>query len=107
MESPYTFDSSNHRKVLEVNGVAAVPTNKVYIGTGAIYFASLYMYTRKFLRIDGNAVTAAAFAAFSLPAAYAYARFFLSDAETEAALLNNSKEGIWMTKVWTTIYLKP
>ena len=93
MESPYTFDSVNHRKVLEVNGAPAIPTNKVYIGTGMLYFMSLYMYSRKFLRIDGNAVTACAFAGASLPAAYAYARFFLSDAETEAALLNNSKEG--------------
>jgi hypothetical protein len=92
MESPYTFDPSNSRKVHTLNGDEVVPTNKVYIGTGALYFMSLYMYSRKFLRIDGNAVTAAAFAGASLPAAYAYARFFLSDAETEAALLNNSKE---------------
>ena len=92
MESPYTFDPSNSRKVATLNGDEVVPTNKVYIGTGALYFMSLYMYSRKFLRIDGNAVTAAAFAGASLPAAYAYARFFLSDAETEAALLNNSKE---------------
>ena len=93
MESPYTFDSSNHRKVLEVNGVPAVQSNKVMVGTGAIYLTSLYLYSRKFLRVDGNAVTAAAFAGASLPAAYAYARFFLSDAETEAALENNAKEG--------------
>ena len=93
MESPYTFDPSNSRKVATLNGDEVVPTNKVYIGTGALYFMSLYMYSRKFLRIDGNAVTACAFAGASLPAAYAYARFFLSDPETEAALLNNSKEG--------------
>jgi hypothetical protein len=64
----------------------------VYIGTSVIYVASLYMYSRKYLRVDGNAVTACAFAGASLPAAYAYARFFLSDSETEAALLNNLKE---------------
>ena len=93
MESPYRFDSKNSRKVLEVNGVEAVANNKVYIGTSAIYLMSLYMYSRKFLRVDGNVVTAAAFAGASLPAAYAYARFFLSDPETEAALLNNSREG--------------
>jgi hypothetical protein len=93
MESPYTFDASNSRRVLEVNGVTAVPTNKVYIGTGALYLCSLYLYSRKFLRVDGNAVTACAFAGASLPAAYSYARFFLSDPETEAALINNAKEG--------------
>jgi len=45
------------------------------------------------LRIDGNAVAAGAFAAFSLPAAYAYSKFFLSTAEDEAAIMNNTREG--------------
>ena len=51
------------------------------------------MYNRRFLRVDGNAVAAGAFAVAALPAAYAYSRFFLSSAEEEAALLNNATEG--------------
>lgn len=88
MENPYTFDPTNSRVVTSVQ-----KSNTVFLGTGALYLFSLYMYGRKFLRVDGNAVAAGAFAAFSLPAAYSYARFFLSDAESEAALLNNSLEG--------------
>ena len=34
----------------------------------------------------------AAFAAASLPASYAYARFFLDSAEQEAARMNNNRE---------------
>ena len=51
------------------------------------------MYSRRFLRVDGNGVAAGAFAAFSLPAAYAYSRFFFSSAQDEAALMNNAREG--------------
>lgn len=89
MENPYKFDPKNHRVVINVNR-----SNNVYLGTGALYLTSLYLYSRRFLRVDGNGVAAGAFAAFSLPAAYAYARFFLSDAETEAAKINNAREGV-------------
>ena len=89
MENPYTFDPAHPRVVLNVQR-----NNKVYLGTAAIYGWSLYAYSRRYLRIDGNGVAAAAFAAFSLPAAYAYARFFFSDAETEAAQMNNAREGV-------------
>jgi hypothetical protein len=89
MENPYKFDTKNHRVVINVNR-----SNNVYLGTGALYLTSLYLYSRRFLRVDGNGVAAGAFAAFSLPAAYAYARFFLSDAETEAAKINNAREGV-------------
>jgi hypothetical protein len=89
MENPYTFDAANHRVVTNVHS----NTTKVYLTTAAIYGASLYMYSRRYLRIDGNGVAAAAFAAASLPAAYAYGRFFMSDAESEAALMNNAREG--------------
>mgnify|MGYP000082248900 CR=1 FL=1 len=92
MESPYTFCKDNKRVVLEVNGQPAVHSNKVMVGAGALYLFSMYAYMRRYLRIDGNAVTAGAFAVASAPASYAYARFFLSDAETEAALLNNDQE---------------
>ncbi len=88
MENPYKFDPTNHRVVTNV-----APNNKVYVGTAALYAFSLYSYNRRFLRIDGNGVAAGAFAAFSLPAAYAYSRFFLSSAEDEAAQMNNAREG--------------
>ena len=90
MESPYKFESSNPRVVTNVN----FNQQKIYAGAAALYGASLYIYARKFLRIDGNAVAFGAFAACSLPASYAYAKFFLSDAENEAAHINNKREGV-------------
>mgnify|MGYP000082490822 CR=1 FL=1 len=90
MESPYKFESSNPRVVTNVN----YNVNKIYTGTALLYGASLYMYARKFLRIDGNAVAFGAFAACSLPASYAYVKFFMSDAENEAAYINNKREGV-------------
>lgn len=75
------------------------------MGTGALYMVSLHMYLRKYLRVDGNAVAAGAFAAASLPAAYAYARFFLSDAEEEAAHLNNQREGKEWIMIWKPMNL--
>ena len=92
MESPYTFCTQNKRKVVECNGEPVVASNKVMVAASVFYLASLYGYQRKFLRIDGNGVTAGAFALFSMPASYSYARFFFSDAEMEAALMNNSHE---------------
>ena len=89
MENPYKFDPKNHRVVTNVNR-----NNNVLFGTGVIYLSSLFLYSRRFLRVDGNGVAAGAFAAASLPAAYAYARFFLTDAETEAAKMNNQREGV-------------
>jgi len=88
MEHPYTFDPQNHRVVTNV-----VKNNNIQIGTVALYAFSLYAYNRRFLRIDGNGVAAGAFAAFSLPASYAYARFMLGDSMNEAALMNNAREG--------------
>jgi hypothetical protein len=85
MENPYKFDAVNHRVVTNMS----TNQNKVYMGTAAIYGWSLYAYSRRYLRLDGNGVAAAAFAAFSLPAAYAYSRFIFSDPESEAAAMNN------------------
>lgn len=92
MESPYTFCTKNPRKVVEVNGEPVAASSKVMVFTGVFYLASVYAYSRRFLRIDGNGVTAGAFALFSMPASYTYARFFFSDPETEAAVMNNSHE---------------
>ena len=87
MENPYTFSADNHRLVTNIK-----PAHNVYLGTGALYLFSLYRYNRRFLRVGGDGVAAAAFAAFSLPASYSYARFFLDSAENEAAVMNNAKE---------------
>ena len=89
MENPYKFDAKNHRVV---SNVANNKTN-VMLGTAAIYGFSMYKYHRRFYRIDGKGVKAAAFAYFSLLAAYSYSRFFFSDPINEAALINNSREG--------------
>ena len=90
MENPYKFDLTNNRVVTNVIN----KNQNVMMGTGAFYVASLFLYSRRFLRVDGNGVAAGAFAAFSLPASYAYARYFLNDAETEAAQMNNAREGV-------------
>ena len=66
---------------------------KVFLGTTLLYAFSLHKYNRGFFRIDGNSKNAAIFALCSLPVSYAYAKFFLDDANNEAALRNNAKEG--------------
>ena len=92
MENPFQEDPKNQfiPRVITHN---VEKTPKVAVGTAALYAFTLLAYNRRFFRIDGNAVAAGAFAAFSLPASYAYARFFLSNPENEAALLNNAREG--------------
>ena len=87
MDNPYTFCTTNPRVVTNIQA-----PGKVYLGTGALYLFSLHAYNRKFLRIGGDGVAAAAFAAAALPAAYAYAKFFLDSAENEAAVMNNARE---------------
>jgi hypothetical protein len=88
MESPYRFSATNPRFVSNTRNTDA----KVYGATALLYGYSLLAYNRRFLRVDGNAVAAVGFAVASLPAAYAYSRFFFSSAENEAALMNNSQE---------------
>ena len=81
MESPYKFNPANPRVVTNVQ----FQESKIYGASAALYLASLYLYSRKFLKVDGNVVNFATFAVFSLPAAYSYSRFFLDSAENEAA----------------------
>ena len=88
MESPYRFSATNPRFVSNAQNTDA----KVYGATALIYGYSLMAYNRRFLRVDGNAVAAVGFAVASLPAAYAYSRFFFSSPENEAALKNNAQE---------------
>ena len=89
MENPYRFSATNPRLVANVNDTST----KVWGCTALLYGYSLFAYNRRFLRVDGNAVAAASFAFLSLPAAYAYARFFFSPAVNEAAQRNNAQEG--------------
>lgn len=89
MQSPYKYDPTNPRVVTNVQNNTA----KVYAGSFAIYAISLYLYNRKFFRIDGNGVAAAAFAGFGIPASYIYAKFLLDTPENEAGLENNRREG--------------
>ena len=87
MESPFTFDPANRRVVLNTR-----QSKYVYPAGGALYVCSLYLYARRFLRVERNIVAAGAFAAASLPASYAYSRFFLGSPQIEAALMNNAHE---------------
>jgi len=53
-------------------------------------------YSRRYFRVNQNAPQLAAFALLSAPAALAYSRFFLDNAENEAAVRNNAaEEGLW------------
>ena len=85
--SPYKFDSKNSRLVVNKEQ----PT-LVFAATGALFLFSLSWYNRRFFRIDQNAMNMAAFTVASMPASYSISNFFLNDAETEAALMNNAKE---------------
>jgi|OM-RGC.v1.037265150 hypothetical protein len=49
-------------------------------------------YSRRYFRVNQNAPQLAAFALLSAPAALAYSRFFLDNAENEAAVRNNAAE---------------
>ncbi len=89
MDSPYKFNPLHPRIVTNVQS----QESKIYGASAALYLTSLYLYSRKFLRVDGNVVNFATFAVFSIPAAYSYSRFFLDSAENEAAKLNNDLEG--------------
>jgi len=61
----------------------------VAYATAAIFLGSVYLYNRRFFRIDSNSVNMLAFTVASLPASHAYANFLFNSAETEAALINN------------------
>mmetsp|Transcript_29939 Transcript_29939/g.39800 ORF Transcript_29939/g.39800 Transcript_29939/m.39800 type:complete len:92 (+) Transcript_29939:18-293(+) len=84
---PFTFDSKNPRLVKD----AATP-GAVYTAAGVLFLASISLYNKRFFRIDQNAANMVAFTLASAPASFAYANYFLNDAETEAAVLNNSRE---------------
>ena len=86
MENPFKFeDKTNHRVVTNTS----IDWNKLYGGTGFLWAGSIAWYQRKFFRVNNNAVYLLAFTAFSLPASYGYAKFFLTSAEDEAAHMNN------------------
>ena len=84
---PFKFDAKNPRLVLDKERPSLV-----YTATAALFLGSLAWYNKKFFRIDQNAMNLVAFTVASLPASYSYANFALSDAETEAACINNDRE---------------
>ena len=90
MENPFRFEDRSNPRVV-TNSV--MEWNKVYGGTGLLWAGSIAWYQRKFFRVNNNAVYLLAFTAFSLPASYGYAKFFLSSADDEAAYMNNKAEG--------------
>ena len=84
---PYKFDAKNPRLVADRQRPGLV-----YTAAGGIFLASLAWYNKRFFRIDQNAMNMVAFTVASVPASYSYANFFLNDAETEAACINNDRE---------------
>ena len=86
-KNPYKFSPANHSLV-----IGNERPSMVMYGTAAIFLGSIYLYNRRFFRIDGNAVNMLAFTAASLPASYAYASYIWSSAEIEAAIINNERE---------------
>ena len=89
MEHPFTFgDPSRPRFVTNVKD----NNFRVGAGTATIWGASVYLYARRVLRVNGNAVNFAAFTALSVPAAYGYAKTIFDSAENEAAVINNERE---------------
>ena len=85
--SPYKFDSKNSRLVADKQRPSLV-----YSAAGVIFLGSLAWYNKRFFRVDQNAMNMVAFTFASVPASYAYANFFINDAETEAACINNDRE---------------
>mmetsp|Transcript_24229 Transcript_24229/g.33025 ORF Transcript_24229/g.33025 Transcript_24229/m.33025 type:complete len:91 (+) Transcript_24229:20-292(+) len=87
-KNPFQFDARNPRLVLNVDR-----SMNVYYGAAALFVGALHMYNRKFFRVDGNFVNMLMFTGLAAPASYGYSNFFLGSELTEAALLNNEKEG--------------
>ena len=87
-KNPYQFDAKNPRLVMN-----AERSMNVYYGAAALFLCSVHLYNRKFFRVDGNFINMLMFTGVSAPASYGYANFFLGSELTEAAILNNEKEG--------------
>ena len=88
-KNPYTFSESNPR--LAVSNCDR--SGNVMLAAAAFFLGSVHLYNRRFFRVDGNAINMLAFTAASLPASYSYANFLFSNAEVEAAIKNNEREG--------------
>ena len=86
-EKPYKFESSNPRVATNVER-----SNNVLFLSGAIFAASIYMYSRRTFRIDQNALNFFLFTGASAFASYQWASTFLSSPINEAGLINNAKE---------------
>ena len=87
MDCPFKFDAKNPRLVVDKQR-----SSMVYTAAGVIFLGSLAWYNKRYFRIDQNAANLVAFTIASAPASFAYGNFFFSDAETEAACINNDRE---------------
>ena len=85
--SPYSFDPKNPRLVMDKQRPSLI-----YTAAGVIFMGSLAWYNKRYFRVDQNAANMVAFTIASVPASFAYANFFVNDAETEAACINNDRE---------------
>ena len=85
--NPFKFSEQNPRLVVDKQR-----SNLVYSASALIFLGSLAWYNKRYFRVDQNAVNFMAFTIASVPAAYSYASFALSDPETEAACINNDRE---------------
>ena len=88
-KNPYKFDEKNSRLVIS----GADRSGLVWLGAGAFFTGSLFLYSRRFFRVDHNALNLAVFALASVPASYSYSSFLFSSAEVEAGIKNNEHEG--------------
>ena len=86
-EKPYKFESSNPRVATNVER-----SNNILFLSGAIFAASIYMYSRRTFRIDQSAFNFLLFSGASAFASYQWASTFLSSPINEAGLINNAKE---------------
>lgn len=87
MEKPFKFESKNSRVVTNIRN-----NSMIYGVAAGLFLGSLYVYNRRFFRVDQNTMNLLLFTAGSAFASYQYANFFLSSGAEEAAILNNKKE---------------
>lgn len=87
-EKPFKFeDPTNRRLVTNIQ-----KPNTVLPVAGAIFAASVFLYSRKIFRVDKNALNLMLFSGASAFASYSYASFIMSSPIIEAGLMNNEQE---------------
>ena len=87
-EKPYKFEDPTNRRIAS----NIERPNTVLPVAGAIFAASVFLYSRKIFRIDKNAMNLMLFTGASAFASYSYASFLMSTPIIEAGLINNEQE---------------